>query len=114
MGSSSEFVGALSAPASMALTCRVEEPSTASEPDSRTAAKRVGSFSSFDRGVVRHGAASVLLENLVGTAGQRQRNSDAQRTSSLQVEEHLNFRRPLHRQAGGLVTFKNSASVDSD
>src|SRR6476469_23794 len=33
------IAGALTAPTSSALTCRVEEPSTASKPDSRTEAK---------------------------------------------------------------------------
>src|SRR6266481_5156851 len=54
------------------------------------------------------------LENLVGTAGQRQRNGDAERTGRLQVDEHLDFGRLLHWQIGRLATFKNSPGIDSD
>src|SRR5947209_6404068 len=54
------------------------------------------------------------LENLVGAAGQRQRNGDAERTGGLQVDVHLDFGRLLHRQIGGLITFKNSPGIDSD
>src|SRR5262249_20744459 len=50
----------------------------------------------------------------VGTAGERQRNGDAERTSGLQVDEHLDFGRLLHRQIGRLATFKNSPGIDSD
>src|SRR5262249_47428763 len=53
-------------------------------------------------------------ENLVGAAGQRQRNGDAERTGGLQVEEHLDFGGLLHRQIARLATFKNSPSIDSD
>src|SRR5262245_66344669 len=54
------------------------------------------------------------LENLVGTAGQRQRNGDAERTGGLQVDEHLDFGGLLHRQIGRLAAFKNSPGIDSD
>src|SRR5262249_19481076 len=54
------------------------------------------------------------LENLVDTAGQRQRNGDAERKGGLQVDEHLDFCRLLHRQIGRLATFKNSPGIDSD
>src|SRR5262249_13304852 len=53
-------------------------------------------------------------ENLVGAAGQRQRNGDAERTGGLQVDEHLDFGGLLHRQIARLATFKNSPSIDSD
>src|SRR6516164_8987830 len=52
------------------------------------------------------------LENLVGTARQRQRNGDAERTSSLQVDEHLDFARLLHRQIGRLTAFEDSPGID--
>jgi hypothetical protein len=35
------------------------------------------------------------FENLVGTAGLRQRNGDAERTRGLQVDEHLDFNSPV-------------------
>src|SRR5260370_41230653 len=54
------------------------------------------------------------LENLVGTAGQRQRNGDAERTGGLQVDEHLDFGRLLHWQISRLSTFKNAPGIDSD
>src|SRR5262249_13328655 len=54
------------------------------------------------------------LENLVGAAGQRQRNGDAERTSGLQVDEHLDFGGLLHRQIGRLAAFKNSPGIGSD
>src|SRR5262249_41592052 len=53
-------------------------------------------------------------ENLVGAAGQRQRNGDAERTGGLQVDEHLDFGGLLHRQIARLATFKNSPSIDSN
>src|SRR5258708_3586835 len=59
-------------------------------------------------------ATKASLENLVGTAGQRQRNGDAERTGGLQVDEHLDFGRLLHRQIGRLATLKNSPGIDSD
>lgn len=54
------------------------------------------------------------LENLVGTARQRQRNGDPERTGGFQVDVHLISCRLLHRQIGRLITFKNSPGIDSD
>src|SRR5262249_4315568 len=51
---------------------------------------------------------------LVGTAGQRQRNGDAERTRGLQVDKHLDFACLLHRQIGRLTPFENSPGIDSD
>ena len=54
------------------------------------------------------------LENLVGTARQRQRNGDPERTGGFQVDVHLNFCcRLLHREIGRLITFKNLPGIES-
>jgi hypothetical protein len=57
---------------------------------------------------------TASLENLVGTAGQRQRNADAERAGGLQVDVHLDFGSLLHWQIGRLVAFKDSPGIDSD
>jgi hypothetical protein len=55
------------------------------------------------------------LENLIGSARQRQRNGDPERTGGFQVDVHLNFCcRLLHWQIGRPITFKDSPGIDSD
>src|SRR5262245_23293685 len=61
-----------------------------------------------------HRSKKASLKNFVGTARQRQRNGNVERTGSLQVDVHLDFGRLLYRQIGGLFTLKNSPSIDSD
>src|SRR5262249_9556167 len=82
-------------------------------PRKRTNSRRVG-MSALCQKRTYASQQKASLENLVGTAGQRQRNGDAERAGDLQVDEHLDFGRLLHRQIGRLATFKNSPGIDSD
>ena len=52
------------------------------------------------------------FEQLVGAAGQWQRNIDAERFGGFQIDVEFNLGRLLNRQIGGLVAFENSAGLD--
>ena len=51
------------------------------------------------------------FDHLVGAADQRQRNGEAERLSSLQVDDKLDFGGLLDRQIGRLLAFENLAGV---
>jgi hypothetical protein len=48
------------------------------------------------------------LDHLVGAAGERQRDSDAERLGGLQIQEEFDFGGLLNRQIGRLVALENS------
>jgi hypothetical protein len=48
-------------------------------------------------------ATKTLFDHPVGSAEQRQRHSEAERLSGLQINEQLNLRRLLHWQIGRLL-----------
>jgi ribosomal protein L27 len=54
------------------------------------------------------------FKHLVGAAGQRQRDSDAERLGGLQIQEEFNFGGLLNRQIGWLVALENSSGVSAD
>ena len=56
---------------------------------------------------------SCSFDHLVGAAGQRQRNGDAERPGGLQVDVHLDLGRQLNRQFGGFFALENPPSVDA-
>ena len=58
-------------------------------------------------------AADRLLDHLVGAAGQRQGNADAERFGGLEVEEHFKFRRLLDRQVGGFFAFEDTPGIEA-
>src|SRR5262245_66033291 len=86
---------------------------TSAFPRKQTNSRRLG-MSALCQKRTYASQQKASLENLVGTAGQRQRNGDAERTGGLQVDEHLDFGGLLHRQIGRLAAFKNSPGIDSD
>ena len=47
-----------------------------------------------------------LFDHLVGAADQRQRNGEAERLGSLQVDDQLDFGGLLDRQVGRLLAFE--------
>ena len=55
--------------------------------------------------------AQPLLDHLVGAADQRQRNGEAERLGSLQVDDQLDFGGLLDRQIGRLLAFENLTGV---
>jgi hypothetical protein len=55
-----------------------------------------------------------LFDHLVGAADQRQRDSEAERLGSLEVENHLDFRGLHDRQVSRLLALENPAGVDAD
>ena len=55
--------------------------------------------------------SAALLDHLVGAADQRQRNGEAERLGSLQVDDQLDFGGLLDRQIGRLLAFENLAGV---
>src|SRR5262249_8613610 len=84
-----------------------------SPPQKRTFGSRCG-MSAWCQSRPNAPQQRASLETLVGAAGQRQRNGDAERTGGLQVDEHLDFGGLLHRQIGRLAAFKNSPGIGSD
>ena len=59
---------------------------------------------------VQHRAS---LKNLVGTAGQWQRNGDAEHFGGLEIQEQFNFSGLLNRQFRGLLALENAPRIDS-
>src|ERR1700730_4333180 len=55
-----------------------------------------------------------LLDYLVGTAKQWERDREAERIGVLEIDGHLNFRDLLHRQVGRLIAAQNAAGVAAD
>src|SRR5262249_28727086 len=51
------------------------------------------------------------LDHLVGAAGERQRDCDAERPGGLEVEKEFNFGGLLNRQIGGLIAPEKSPRV---
>src|SRR5262249_25683080 len=88
-------MGALVTPISVALTCRVEEPSTASKADSCSA------------------AILSLFDHLVCDGEYARRNGEAERLGGVKVDHELELGRLHDRQVGGLGTLENAARVDA-
>ena len=78
-------MGTLVAPISMALMCRVEEPSTASLPDSCTATN--GPYA----------ATKIYFDYLVGAGEQRGRYVETYCLGGLEVHHEVRFRGLLDR-----------------
>src|ERR1700676_2598959 len=57
----------------------------------------------------RHRNAS--LNYLVSAAEHRLRNCEAEHLGSLEIDDHLDLRRPLDRQIGGFRTTENAAGI---
>src|SRR5712671_6730788 len=53
------------------------------------------------------------FDHLVGAAEQRQRDGEAERVSSLEINEQLDFRALLHRQVSRLLALEDAARVDA-
>src|SRR5438876_3168307 len=53
------------------------------------------------------------FENLVGAAGQGQRNGYAERTGGHHIDVQLNFSCLLNGQVSGLFTSKNAPGIDA-
>src|SRR5260370_19139736 len=68
----------------------VEEPSTASQPDSCTAAKTASSF-----------------DNIVGAREQRRGDVETKQTCSFQIDRKFELGRLQNRKLGGLGTFED-------
>ena len=56
---------------------------------------------------------AASLDHLVGAAGERQRDGDAERLGGLEVQKQLNFRALLDRQLARLFAFENAGGVDA-
>ena len=54
------------------------------------------------------------FEDLIGAAGQRQRDVDAKYLGGLEVQKQFNFGGPLNREISRLVAFEYSTSVSTD
>src|SRR5262249_37468043 len=52
-----------------------------------------------------------LLYDLVGAGEEGLRDGEAERLGGLQVDDHLNLDRLLHRQVGRLLAFENAGDV---
>ena len=53
------------------------------------------------------------LDELIGAAGQGQRDCDAKRLGRLKVDVQLDLRGPLHRQVSGLLALENAPGIDA-
>src|SRR5262249_42098839 len=53
------------------------------------------------------------LDHLVGPGEQRRRHIEAQRLRSLEVNDEIELRGPLHRQLAGLFAFEDAARIDA-
>src|SRR5215472_18944419 len=80
---------------------------TAAAPATRWRNCRRGNFISIPPSIVS------LFDHLVSAAEQRQRNGQAKRLGSLQVQEHLDLRGLLNRQFARLFPFENTGGVDA-
>src|SRR5215831_454995 len=89
-------MGALVAPISMALRCRVEEPSTASKPDLRTAAKR------------------PLFDHLVGAGEQRGRDFEAEGLGGRQIDDEIELGRLQDRQVSRFLAFEDATYIEAN
>src|SRR6516225_4892585 len=76
----------------MALRCRERAPSTTPKPAICT-------------------AATNLLDDLIGEGKQRRRHGDAQRPGGLEVHDHLEFCRKLHREIARLLAAQNAIHI---
>ena len=56
----------------------------------------------------------VSFDYLVGTADERQRESNAKRLGGLEIDEHLNLHDLLHRQIGGPDALEDFPRVEAD
>src|SRR5262249_39022351 len=87
-------MGALVTPISLALTFRVEEPSTASKADKCTAAKK-----------------AALFDHLVGGGENRIRHGHAEGLGGLEIDDELEPGRQLDRQLARLGTIENAIDI---
>jgi len=55
-----------------------------------------------------------LFDDFIGTAGQDQRDSDAELLGGLKIDEELDFGGALDRQVGGAVAFENPTGIDAE
>src|SRR5215813_5274688 len=53
------------------------------------------------------------LDHLVGAAGQRQRDGDAERPGGLEIDDQLDFRGLHDREVSRLLAFENAPGVDA-
>src|SRR5262245_40752463 len=81
-------------------------------PRKRTNSRRVG-MSALCQKRTYASQQKASLENLIGTAGQRQRNGDAERTGGLHVDVQLDFGGLHDRQVGRLLALENPPGVDA-
>jgi hypothetical protein len=58
------------------------------------------------RAVSSRSNAVPLFDDLVGAAEQRQRNGEAERLGSPEIDGHLDFRDLLNRQVGSLLPLR--------
>jgi hypothetical protein len=56
---------------------------------------------------------TALLDRLVGTAEQRDREAQAERLGGLEIEDQFYFCKLLHRQFGGRLAFENAPSISA-
>jgi len=56
---------------------------------------------------------STLFDQLVGAPGQVERNGDAECLGCLEIDDHLDCRRPLDRQVAGFFALENAAGVNA-
>ena len=59
-------------------------------------------------------ANNPLFDHLVGAAEERERDGDAERAGSLQIEDQLELGFLLHRQVGRILAFENAADINAD
>jgi hypothetical protein len=71
----------------------VEEPSTASKPDSCSA------------------TSCQLLDHLVGGSEERWWHGETERSGSLQIDDQLKFGRLLNRQIAGFLALEDAVDV---
>jgi hypothetical protein len=58
-------------------------------------------------------AARMLLDHLVGTAKERDRNGEAERLGGLHIDNQFDLCGLLYRQVRRLLTFEDAAGVDA-
>jgi hypothetical protein len=57
---------------------------------------------------------TFLFDHLVGAAGERQRDGDAERPGGLGIDDEVELGRLHDRQVAGLLALENAAGIDSD